>query len=326
MSIDRKKNAKRILILTRITILIMIIWAMAIATEALSAPNAFAGSAKPATPSRLPALLKKKSFKVLYIKNGNKKRIEYGKKSGLRSKGYSIFQGACTDGKYSYNTLYKKKSNKCRLIKIDPKTKRVVKKSKAYKIYHGNDIAYDSKRGRLVVVHGDGDEKRLSVFDPKTLKRRKVVTVRFSKAFKGASKNIAKKIKGMTGIVYDAKKDQFIVSLKGTFDYAVLDKSFKPVRMIRTKTKGDLQKQGMELAGRNILRVMNIYTKKGIKNYIYIYDMHGKYVRRVKIRTKSEVEDMYFLNGRIYMPTYVEKRSGKKVKGWSYLLKSRKAV
>ena len=283
---------------------------------------AWAGSSGSST---LPKVLKKQ-VKVLYIKNKKGKRLEYGRASRLKSKGYNIFQGSCSDGKTTYHVLYSKRKangNTCHIIKVDPKTKKVIKVSPPYTMYHGNDIAYDTKRKRLVIVHGDGDTKRISIFSPVTLKRKKVVRLSFNKAFSGISRGKALKIKGVTGIAYDEKRDRFIASVKSTFDYVILSAGFKPVRYIRTKTNGDLQKQGMYVYGDHILRVMNKYTKKGIKNYIYIYKMRGSYVKRVNIRTKSEVESLYFLKERMYFSTYVEQRIGKKVRRYSYILKCR---
>ena len=258
--------------------------------EGFAAPQSFAAA-------KLTGPLKGKSFKVSYIKNGSGSKIEYGRASGLKKKGYRIFQGACTDGEYAYLVLFNKKKDKCRIIKLDPETNKVIRKSPAYKMYHGNDAAYDSKRNRIAVVHGDGDTKRISVFDPKT------------------------------GIAYDRKEDQFVCSVKSTFHYVVLDRKFRPVKYVRTKTRGSkLQKQGMDIYGRYILRVMNVYKGKRIISYIYIYKMSGKYVKRIRIRTKEEAEAVYILNDRLYIPAYNEKGSGKKFRNWSYLLRSQKKI
>ena len=266
-------------------------------------------------------LLERKSLSARFIKNSAGKRLEFGSLSGYKKKGYSVFQGACSDGEYSYHVLYNKKNDRCRIIKVDPSSWKIVKISRSYKLYHGNDMTYDSKRSRIVVVHGDGDTKRISVFDPSTLKRRKVVKLRFNKAFRGAGRKTARKLKGVTGIAYDEKHDRFIASIKSTFHYVVLTPKFKPVKLIRTGTRSKkLQKQGMDIVGGHIMRVMNKYTKKSIRNYIYLYNMRGKLVRRIKIKTTSEVESTYFLGGRLYAPTYIEKGKGKKFRNWSHLL------
>ena len=277
--------------------------------------------------TKLKGPLKGKSMRVLYVKNKKGKKIEYGSASKLKSKGYSIFQGACTDGEYSYLVLFNKRKNRCRLIKVDPKSNKVLKHSPSYKIYHGNDMAYDSKRDRIVVVHGDGDTKRLSVFDPKTLKKKRTFKLSLRSSFKGASTSAARSLKGVTGIAYDRKKDRFICSVKDTFHYVILSAKFKPIKMVRTKTNSSrLQKQGMEIYGRYILRVMNIYKGKSIVSYIYIYRMNGKFVKRVKIKTGSEPEAVYILNDRLYIPTYVEKVTSRSFRNWSYILKSSKKI
>ena len=268
------------------------------------------------------SLVESDTLRVKFIKDDAGDRLEFGSLSGYKSKGYSIFQGACSDGEHSYHVLYNKKKERCRIIKIEPASYDIIKVSPSYKMYHGNDIAYDSRRDRLVVVHGDGDTKRLSIFDPDTLKRTRIVKLKFSKAFKGASAKTARKLKGLTGIAYDEKHDRFIGSLKSTFHYVILNPKFKPVKLIRTATKNDkLQKQGMDITGKYILRIMNIYKKKTIQNFFYVYNMKGRLVKRIPIRTTSEIESSYFLNGNLYAATYIEKGKGRKFRNWSYILK-----
>ena len=54
-------------------------------------------------------------------------------------------------------------------------------------------------------MHGDGDTKRISVFDPSTLKRKKVIRLNFNRTIKGISRKKAGRIKGVTGIADDGK-------------------------------------------------------------------------------------------------------------------------
>lgn len=320
MHSDKREQFKTqsVLVLMTATILMATFFA-----EPVTVEKAFAEKA----PKPVASMLRRKTVKASYIKNKKGNRAEYGKLSGQKSKGYRIFQGSCSDGKYSYHVLYNKKKNTCKVIKVDPENHHVIKVSPAYKMYHGNDIAYDTKRDRLVIVHGDGDTKRLSIMNPKTLKRKKVVSLRFSRAFKGAGKKTARRIKGVTGIAYDDKNDQFICSVKSTFHYVVLNKKFKPVKFIRTKTRGKLQKQGMLIVDGRILRVMNRYKgKRVVGNYIYSYSRKGTLKKRIRIATGSEVESIYIHGKKMYASTYVEKwKKGKKIKMYSYILKLRKA-
>ena len=320
MHSDKKEQLKTqtMMALMAVSFLMTLIYVIPVTAE-----NVFAEKA----PKSVASMLRRKTVKVSYIKNKKGNRIEYGKRSGQKSKGYSIFQGSCSDGRYSYHVLYNKKKNTCKVIKVDPKNHRVIKVSPAYKMYHGNDIAYDTKRDRLVIVHGDGDTKRLSIMNPKTLKRKKVVKLSFSRAFKGASRKTARRIKGVTGIAYDDKNDQFICSVKSTFHYVALNKKFKPVRYIRTKTRGNLQKQGMLIVDGRILRVMNRYKgKKVVGNYIYSYSRKGTLKKRIRIVTGSEVESIYIYGKNMYASTYIEKRKkGKIIKRYSHILKLRKA-
>ena len=267
-------------------------------------------------------ILSKASLKTTYVKDDSGTAIDFVKAAGQKNRGYAVFQGSCAHGGYSYHVLYHKKNNKCRLIKVDTASAEVVKVSKPYKIYHGNDIAYDTKHDRLVVVHGDGDTMRLSVFDPGTLKRKSVIKLKMPKKLKGAAANYRSKFKGITGIAYDEKRDEFIASVKSTFHYIVLSAKFKPKRMIRVKTKGDWVKQGMLIVDDKIIRAMNLVTKKtGIKNYLFIYNRKGKFLKRIRVKNNGELESIYLVNGKLYGDVYFEKGKGKKLKQTDRIVK-----
>ena len=259
-------------------------------------------------------LLSKTALKTTYVKSSGGARIDFVKAAGQKVRGYAVFQGSCARGGYSYHVLYHKKKNKCRLIKVDAASGEVVKVSKPYKISHGNDMAYDTKRDRILVVHGDGDTMRVSVFDPETLKRKSVVKLKMPRKLPGANAAFIKKFKGITGIAYDEARDEFIASVKSTFHYIVLSPKLKPKRLIKVKTKGNWIKQGMLIADGKIIRVMNRFKKNAIKNYLFIYDRKGKYIKRIRIKNPGELESVYFANSGLYGAVYFEKGKGKRFK------------
>ena len=84
------------------TILMTLIFAGYAAAEVVFAEKA---------PKSVASMLRRKTVKVSYIKSKKGNRIEYGKRSRQKSKGYSIFQGSCSDGRYRYHVLYNKKKN-----------------------------------------------------------------------------------------------------------------------------------------------------------------------------------------------------------------------
>lgn len=86
------------------------------------------------------------------------------------SDGYSVVQGGCTDGKYAYYLMVSSYTQKGRVLKVNIKTKKVVKRSKVLDTWHGNGMAYDSKRKKLVVIAREKRKQELTVIDAKTLK------------------------------------------------------------------------------------------------------------------------------------------------------------
>jgi hypothetical protein len=86
-------------------------------------------------------------------------------------KDYRVLEGGGTDGQYAYFCIWNKAQNKCKVVKVSleaGKAPKCLAVSAALPIDHGNDIAYDSKNDRLVVVHclySDGyGNKEISFF------------------------------------------------------------------------------------------------------------------------------------------------------------------
>ena len=243
---------------------------------------------------------------VEYLKNKKGKPYEYRHLAGQKVYGYDTFQGACSHGKFSWHILYNRNNNKCRVIKVNMNTHKVVKVSKILPLDHGNDMTYDEKRDWLIVVHYEPHPKRLSVIDPNTLKVIKVKNLKMpTEKLPGASESFCKSIKGVTGIGYDSEYDEYIVSVMGTRHYAALDaKTYKFVRVIKVPELPPYVRQGMTVKDGFIIRAYSAYNSKYNQNILYVYDMTGNFTKTCKLGTGYEIESVFFDNYKMYAATY----------------------
>ncbi len=243
--------------------------------------------------------------RILFLRNKRGKVFEYRELADQEVYGYDTFQGSCKAGKYRYHVLWNRLNNMSRIIKVNHSTNKVEKVSKEYYMAHANDMTYNTKRGVIAIIHGDGDLKGISVFNPKTLKRTKIVEIEIPSKLKGASKKYTASIKGVTGIGYDRKNNRYIASIKGGDDYMTLSPDFVPTSVIQTDSNGtEFVRQGMDVKEGFILRAFSPGSSQYNYNKVVIYDPEGKYVKRVKLGGGYEIESIFFNGKKMYASTY----------------------
>ncbi len=261
---------------------------------------------------------KSNTASISFLKNSKGKLYEYRDLAGQKVYGYDTFQGACSHGKYSWHVLFNRKNNKCRVIKVNMSTHKVVKVSKVLPLDHGNDLTYDEQRGRLVAVHYEPHPLRLSVIDPNTLKVTKVKNLKTpTERVSGASTSFSKSIKGVTGIGYDEQNDEYIVAIMGTRHYMALDaETFRILRVIKVPDLPPYVRQGMTVKNGFIIRSHSAYNKKYNQNILYVYDSAGNFIKTAKLGTGYEIESVFFDGSRMFASTYRSylKKKTKKVK------------
>lgn len=258
---------------------------------------------------------------VLFMRTASGKKIEYRKLSKQKMYGYDTFQGACAHGKFSYHVLFNRNKQKCKIIKVRISNNKVVKKSKPLPLDHGNDLTYDSKRGRILCIHYGKHSRRISVIHPKTLKVLYYKDIKTpKKRLPGASTAFSKAIKGVTGIAYDKNTDEFICSIKGTRHFLVLNSDLNPVRVIKVPKLDPYMRQGFTVYKGFIVRAFSAEKKPYDENIIYIYDYDGNYIKSIRLGKGFEIESVYFVGDKLYASTYhsyfkkVKKRVKKLVK------------
>ncbi len=218
---------------------------------------------------------------------------------------YDTVQGGCSDGKYAYYTLYNRKVEKCKIAKVRLSDMKVIKVSGVLKIAHGNDLTYNSKLKRLVVVHSTQNPNRLSLIHPSTLKVEKSKDVKLPSALPGASSSDIKGMKGISAIAYNSTKNQYAVLLSKTANILILDGNMEPVTYIKPSKKISYKMQGIEATKDYILVGQSPKAGTGQRyNIISIYDWEGNYISRVLLKKGYELENIFYKGNQLYASFY----------------------
>ena len=178
-------------------------------------------------------------------------------------------QGACTDQKYAYFAV---NNGYTTILKYDINTWKLVDKSPNTYLGHANDMTYNPKTHTIIVANNAPDYKILTFLDPDTL----TVT---------GTKKIKQKI---YSISYCESRDQYVVGLSGTYDFAILNKKFKQVKKIKRYQSGYMR-QGSDCDDDYIYFVLS----GGGGNLIVIYDWDGNLVDTVTLDKSLEIENIF---------------------------------
>ncbi len=198
---------------------------------------------------------------------------------------YDTLQGACANGGYAYLTLYNRKVEKCKIVKVKLSNLSVVKVSAALPIYHGNNLTYNTKKKRIVATCCTTSKKaknRVVLINPSTLKVTSIKNIKLSKKVKKLPRSVRKKNKGFTAIAYNEKHNCYVARLRQNGNIVILNKNLKPLRYVKLKgKKTGLLVQGIETVGNYIYDVRSF---KGRYHYcmVTVHTMSGKYVGQMK--------------------------------------------
>ena len=195
--------------------------------------------------------------------------------AGQKLYGYDTLQGACANKGYGYFTLYNRKVNKVKLVKVRLKDMKVVKVSAALGICHANEITYNTKKNYIVVANGDPKPKRLTVISPSTLKIKFHKTISMKGKIKGMSKRQKKKFKGVSAIAYNAKHNCYICYIKGSHELLFLNTKFKPYKRVKENARTKMMYQGMD-SYKDTIMVCQSFVKHKNYNLVTVYNMKGK--------------------------------------------------
>ena len=206
--------------------------------------------------------------------------------------GYVVAQGACSDGTYGYFALCNTSAmidgefmEAAKIVKMDLSTWEVVTVSDPVRTCHSNGMCYNSKTGKLLVVHNKPEFQKISVIDPDTLKVEKVITID----------------RYIQSIGYSATRDQYVVRISGTWDFAVLDADFNEVGYYETGVRTPLSSQCMTCDDEYIYMLDSGVLKMPGTECFTVYDWEGNYLGVYRIPSAQESEAIIIHQGTFYL-------------------------
>ena len=233
--------------------------------------------------------------------------------SGLLNEEYRVLEGGCVDNSgYAYFVLYNKAEVKCKILKVLLKDKKVVKVSGVLPLDHGNDITYNPKTGKLVIVHcmtASDPLKDISIVDPNTLqveRRMGSKDIVIPDSLAGATAAQLQAIQGFDGISYNAARDEYVVLIKGdSGNMLILNSSFKPVRYIKVSHRYNYVNQGIDCNDKHIIVAQSANKPNNLGNILAIYDWNGRLVRRISLKgIQYEIENIFHVNDIYYFSCF----------------------
>ncbi len=242
--------------------------------------------------------LKSRSVKAKNLKINLRKMIKE------KSSGYSVVQGGCTDGKYAYYLMVSSWTQKGRVLKVRIKNNKVVKRSKILNVHHGNGMAYDSKRRKLVVIAREDRKQEITLIDAKTLKITRQQDVNYD-YYEDAGKKSLSRIhqkQGLAAIAYVKKYDCYIALERKYHHLLIFDPdSFQAIGMVKTdiSDKYPGTYQAMDADAKYVYLLISYYNKGGKVqpyNKILALDWNSENLLPVANAEVSNVEEAWYCN------------------------------
>ena len=220
---------------------------------------------------------------------------------------HDTLQGSCYGNGHIYYLLYDQGRDKCKVVKMRMSDLSVVKVSPALKLYHGNDMTFNTRTNRIVVAHAKPDRKRISIINPTTLGIERTLSIDdLPEDLPGIDWDRIKEKGGYIGfnnIAYNEKYDQYVVQLYTMRDFLFLDAAFKPIRYVKPSDWDRQIYQGMDSFGDCIV-VCNSPKSGKPDNVLSVYDWNGKYLSRVYLSRNMELESVFHYGNRLYVGYY----------------------
>lgn len=132
---------------------------------------------------------------------------------GERHDGYSVTQGAATDGRCAYFMMTSSSNQKGRILKVDLTNTGNYVAGPVIDIHHANGMTYDSKRRQLVAVGYGAWRQQLSFIDPNSLTLVSQQDITYPYNIDGVD-NDAKQ-NGIAAIAYIPKYNVYVARSRG---------------------------------------------------------------------------------------------------------------
>jgi hypothetical protein len=190
-------------------------------------------------------------------------------------------QGGWTDGTYFYQLFIKVRSNvdnETIMIKWNLSTQKEVARSGILPVDHANDLTYDSKHNRFVIVHNGSTANTISFLDANTLKLT-------------GSKVLAR---NLCGLDYNATKNQYVALISGTFNFVIYDENFNEVgSVVKTKSNwmSGFTRQGIACNDNYVAYIL--YNR----DTIVVFDWEGNFKAFIEVDfPHNEGENITFIS------------------------------
>ena len=195
---------------------------------------------------------------------------------------YIPVQGACTDGTYAYFAMTSDSGNTVTITKYSMSDWKPVDKQSYSNVGHANDMTYNPDKGWLVIVKNKPYYNRVAILNAKTLEVIRDVTLK----------------EDIYSIAYNTKRKQYVVGLSGSYDFALLDQSFKTVKKFKGENTG-YTRQGCDCDDNYIY-----FPQSGGNNLLAVYDYSGNLAAKIPLTDNREVENLFHVGSSFYTSLY----------------------
>ena len=204
---------------------------------------------------------------------------------------YKVAQGAASDGEYVYFVMKGNEVNynsQCVVYKYTLKPFKYVAVSEEFNGHHANDMTFDTKNKRALVVNGSGASGTLTAIDANTLA---ISTITTSLGIGGMTYNPSLNIYGIT---------------QGGTKYQTADENFKMVKNFGRSDNTGYTAQGMGSDDYYVYFPMspNSGSSNRSVNILVAYDWNGKYKGTIDVPLSMESESMFYAAGEYYVNFY----------------------
>ena len=206
---------------------------------------------------------------------------------------YKVAQGAASDGTYAYFVMKGNEdasyNSQCVVYKYRLSPFEKISVSAEFNGHHANDMTFDTKNNRALVVNGSGASGTLTAIDAETMA---VSTINTSL--------------GIGGLTYNAKQNIYGVTQGGT-KYQIADENFT-LKKDYGRNDGQVNSytaQGMGSDDSFVYFPMSPKSSaKTTDNILCTYDWNGNYVTDIHIPLSLESESMFYADGKYYVNFY----------------------
>lgn len=189
---------------------------------------------------------------------------------------YATNQGACTDGTYAYYAL---QGGSTKILKYDLCSYELIAKKTYNNLGHANDMAYNSDTDEIIVAHNEPNYNTVTILDAETLKVKK-------------NKKLPLKI---YSIAYNNEREQYVVGISGSYNFALLNSDFKVVEKFKGENTG-YTRQGCDCDDEYIY-----FSQSGGDNIIAVYDYDGEHIKNIDIDSSKEIENIFHTGRSFYI-------------------------